>query len=275
MRSYSELLDMQSRGEDISPDPDNKLTQRRKAWKGAIIEQAGNDGETAYDMSLDILGNYVNRLQQFVLEHSEEPAPQLPDLARQVYQLRMQDVAEASKILDYDNEQGIVHLEDNENLFEEENGYRMDGFLGELFAPVEIVYSHQNKTDSFIASGLANALIPAIGAKVNKSTLIRAAQGKSANIFTGLSTGGKKHYEALVAYFRANPETAKKVLSGQITDESQLPNWTVPAQGGANPIIPLADDLRKDQLKKMLPYIIGFLVILGLIVYFAARSKKS
>jgi hypothetical protein len=273
MRSFSELLDMQSRGEDISPDANNKLTQRRKAWKAAIIEQAGNDGQTAYDMSLDILGNYVTRLQQFVLEHSEEPAPRLPDLAKQVYQLRMQDVKEVSEVLDYDNEQGVVHLEDQENLFEDENGYRMDGFLGELFAPIEIVYTQENKGESFIASDIANTLIPAIGNKVNKATLIRAAQGKPSGVLGFLSTGGKKHYEALVSYFRANPETAKKVLAGQITDESQLPNWTVPAQQG-NPLTPLADDLRKDQLKKMLPYIIGFLVILGLIVYFAARNRK-
>lgn len=272
MRSYSELLDIQSRGEDINPDADNKLTQRRKAWKAAILEQSG-DSQTAYDTSLDILGQYVNRLQQFVLEHSEEPAPLLPDLAKQVYQLRMQDVAEASNILDYDNEQATVFLEDQENLFEEENGYRMDGFLGELFAPVEIVYSHENKSDSFLAADLANSLIPAIGNKVNKATLIRAAQGKPSGVLGFLSTGGKKHYEALVAYFRANPETAKKVLAGQITDESMLPNWTVPAQQG-NPLNNAVDDLRKDQMKKMLPYIIGFFIILGVIVYFAARSKK-
>lgn len=272
MRSYSELLDMQSRGEDISPDANNKLTQRRKAWKAAIIEQSGNDGQTAYDMSLDILGNYVNRLQQFVLEHSEEPAPNLPDLAKQVYQLRMQDVAEASNVLDYDTEGATVHLEEQEDLFEAENGYRMDGFLGELFAPVEIVYT-QGKPEGFIAADLANALIPAIGQKVNKATLVRAAQGKPSGVLGFLSTGGKKHYEALVAYFRANPETAKKVTDGLITDEAQLPGWTVPAQG-RNPLTPLADDLRKDQLKKMIPYIIGFFIVLGLVIYFASRNRK-
>lgn len=275
MRSYSELLDLQSRGEDISPDANNKLTQRRKAWHAAIIEQAGNDGQTAYDMSIDILGNYVNRLQQFVLEHSEEPAPLLPDLAKQVYQLRMQDVAEASNILDYDNEQAKVYLEDQENLFEDENGYRMDGFLGELLAPVEIVYTYEQKQapDGFIAGDIANALIPAVGQKVNKATLIRAAQGKNSGILGFLSTGGKRHYEALVAYFRANPDTAKKVLDGQITDESQLPGWTVPSQS-ANPLTPLADDLRKDQMKKMIPWIIGFFIILGVVVYLAARKKS-
>jgi len=267
---------MQSRGEDIAPDANNKLTTRRKAWKNAILETAQQDGENAYNIAIEILGQHVNRLQQFVLQHGEEPAPKLPDLVKQVYQLRMQDVKEASEILDYDNEQGIVHLEEQENLFEDENGYRMDGFLGELFAPIEVVYTQEQKQsgDSFLASDLANALIPAVGSKLNRTQLIRAAQGKSANIFTGLSTGGKRHYEALVAYFRANPETAKKVINGQIIDESQLPGWTMSPMQLNNPLVPLADDLRKDQLKKMIPYIIGFFVVLGLVIYFAARSKK-
>lgn len=274
MRSVSELLDQQTRGEDISPNPDNKVTKKRKSWGHGIREAAGNNREAAYTESMGILENNIPRLQEFVLTHGEAPAPELPDLVQQVYQLRMADVKETTSILEFDNETSLVHLEDQENNFIEDNGYKLDSFLGELFAPVDIAYSYlsNQNADSFAAQDIVNGLIPMIGEKFNHATLIRAAQGKDkAGIIGSLSTGGKRHYESLVDYFIKYPDVAKKVLSGEITDEMQLPNWRTPTQSNLSDI---AQPLINNQLKKALPYIIGFLVLIGVIVYVASRSKK-
>lgn len=292
MKAVSELLDMQTRGEDITPNPDNKVTKKRKGWKCGIMKDCNDNLQAAYVSSMSILENYMPRLQEFVLTHGEEPAPELPGLVQQVYQLRMQDVRDAVEMLDFDNETGLIHLEDQEALFIKENGYTRDEFLGELFAPIEIAYTYLTgekrnsydpdgyDPDGFLGADLAGGLIPIIGEKVNRATLIRAAQGKNAGILGALSTGGKRHYEALVAYFVKYPDIAKKVITGEISDESQLPNWRYSGSGGTDqiPNIPLLDPLRKqlvgDSLKQALPYIIGFLILLGVIVYFAARSKK-
>lgn len=277
MRALSELLDQQTRGESIAPNPNNKVTKNRKGLYNQIMSKANNDSNAAYAIAMSTLEDYIPRLQEFVIEHSEEPAYNLPDLVQQVYQLRMKDVYDAQEILDYNTDEAITHLDQQEADFEKENGYQMDSFLGELFAPIEIVYSHikGKQVDNFGAEQLASAIIPAIGQKVNSATLIRAAQGKKPGILGTLSTGGKRHYEGLLQYFKNNPEAAQKVLSGEYTDESQLPGWRViTPKDTSSPLNKIADDVVGNQFKKAIPYIIGFVLLIGIIVYFASRSKK-
>lgn len=269
---------MQTRNESITPNPNNSVTKKRKKLGSSIMKEAEGNSSAAYSLSIRTLENYIPRLQEFVLSHSEEPAQDVNDLIKQVYQLRMNDVTDASDILDFDTEEGKTHLEQQENDFETDYGYVRDEFLGELFAPIEIAYNHLNKQahsdEGFLGANIAGTAIPIIGEKVNKATLIRAAQGKPSGIVGFLSTGGKKHYELLVAYFKKYPDYAKQVLTGQISDESQLPNWYVTKPTSKNPLIPITDDLVRDQFKKAIPYIIGLLLLIGIIVYFAARSKK-
>lgn len=278
MKSYSELLDMQTRGEDVTPNPNNKVTRKRQAAANYIAKESNGNGEDAYNISMDMLGDNVTRLQEFVLSHSEEPAPDLRDLAKQVYQLRMTDVSEAGEILDLDTEESKTFLEEQEASFEGDFGYVADDFLGHLGAPLEIAVGYmQGKKEGFVDPGLITGIINTVGSKLNHGELVRAAQGKSANFITGLSTGGKAHYNSLVAYFKAHPDTAKQVTSGQITDESQLPGWTAPATTAPlynNPLNNIATDTVNSQFKRAIPYIILFLVLIGVIVYVAARHKK-
>lgn len=278
MRNLSEFLDMQTRGEDISPNPANDVTRTRRQTGANIIAQSGGDPAKAYAISMDILGDYINRLQEFCLVHNEEPAPELRELVNQVYELRMTDAKEVSEALGFDSRASICHIEDNEDLFQKDNGYVGDDMLGALFAPIEIAYNYQRtnpQADGFVDPNIVSSAINAVGTKVNKATLVRAAKGQKPGILGFLSTGGKKHYNALVAYFTANPKVKEDVLSGKITDESELPDWKAPnPTEPRNPIDDTFNDFRNKQLKQALPYIIGFVVIIVIAVYIASRNKK-
>lgn len=279
MKTYSELLDMQTRGESVLPNPHNKVTKKRKALGNGIMNEANGNSATAFAISMNTLENHIPRLQEFVLSHGEEPAADLNDLVKQVYQLRMTDVSEAGEVLDFDTEQGITHMEQQENDFEGDFGYVRDEFLGELFAPIEIAYTHlkNNKPDGFVDPAMISGIVNTVGGKLNSAEFMRAAQGKPANFITGLSTGGKRHYQGLLDYFKKNPDVAKQVMNGQITDEASLPNWTVATStgnGSKNPIKAITDNVVNDQFKRAIPYIIGFLLLIGVIVYLASRHKK-
>lgn len=287
MKTLSEMLDQQTRGESIAPNPGNRVTKKRKHVRKSILEKAGGNNEAAYKMAMGVIEDYLPRLQEFVLEHGEEPAPEINDLVKQVYEIRMHDVNDATEVLDYDNEEALTWLDQQEDQFENDFGYKQDSFLGELFAPIEIAYTylknHRGNPDGLDLGGVLGGVGNMITGKLNKSELIRAAQGKPAGVVGTLATGGVSHYNALRAYFRAHPDVAKNVLNGSLTDESQLPGWqiTQPTNAGGgfgDPIRNAANDLAGDvigtQFKKALPYIIGFVVLMAVIVYFAARSKK-
>lgn len=278
MKTYSEMLDQQQQGESIKPNPNNKITKKRLALGRSIMSIANGKSESAYNAAMDLLGNHIERLQEFVLSHSEEPAPELNKLVVQCYQLRQTDINDASDVLSFDNKEAKIFLDQQESDFYDEMGYVRDEFLGELVAAIDIAYAHiKSNPDGFIDAGLLQGVINTIGTKVNASTLKRAAQGKKPGILGLLSTGGKKHYAALVAYFNdpKNKDTRAKVVSGQIIDESELPNWNAPpVTSTTNPINQIGNDIAHDQIKKYLPYIIGGILLIVVIVYFAARRKK-
>lgn len=278
MLQLSELLDMQSRGESIEPNPNNKVTRRRKGAAEHIAASSDNDPGSMYNQSMEMLGENINRLQEYVLSRSEEPAPELPDLVNQVVELRKSDIGEIMEVLDFSPDQALVHLEEQEDRFEKDYGYVRDEFLGHLQAPLMIAYNYQKKGNSYdtIDPALLSGVFNTVGVKLSSAELRRAAQDKPAGVVGTLAPGGKKHYDALRAYFKAeaNKKVREAVLAGQISDESQLPGWgaNVDTGGGKGkgPLDPLVDQ----QMKRAIPYIIGFVVIIGLVVYFASRSRK-
>lgn len=270
MKTYSELLDMQVRGEDITPNPNNHVTRKRKALTNYIAKESDGKKDKAYEISMNMLGENVTRLQEFVLSHSEEPAPGLADLAKQVYQLRQNDINEAADILDMGGEEAEVFSEQQEAQFEGDFGYVRDDFLGHLGAPLSIVVNHGDVNS--IDPNAIGTVVAAVGQKLSSVELVRAAQGKSTNFITGLSPGGKAHYNALLAYFKANPGARQQVLSGQIRDESMLPGWYgVATQPGVdNPLFTPSTS----QATKGIIIAVVFILLIGLIVFLASRSKK-
>lgn len=280
MTTYSELLQEQSRGKNIKPKHNNRVTSKRKNLGRKIIQRANGDPQAEYNDSMSILGDNVNRLQEYIIQHSEEPAPDLNDMVKQVMYLRRTEAKEASEVLDFNGEDAKVFLEQQESEFYDDNGYEMDGFLGDLGAPLEIANAHIESgaaADGFAATGIIGSIVGIVGTKLNSSELKRAAQGKGANFLTGLSTGGKAHFNSLVAYFRAHPDIKAKVLNGEITDEGQLPGWTVPTQSDAGVrqgVNDLARPYVDDQVKRYIPMIIIGVVLLIIIVIFIARRKK-
>lgn len=280
MKSFSELLDMQTRGEFKGPDANNAVTQKRRKLGASIIGKANGKKEVAYNLAMQALENYTPRLQEFVLSHGEEPAPNLNDLVQQVYELRMKEAAESADILSINPAQGMLFLEQQESDFYDDSGYIGDDFLGEMWAPIEIAYGHIAKgaydPDGFVDPALVSGIINTVGTKVNAATLKRAAQGKKPGILGFLSTGGKAHYNGLIAYFTANPKVALQVINGEITDESMLPGWKVaPVQPPSNPLVDAGNKIAGDKIKQALPYlIIGFVIILA-VIYFTARASKK
>lgn len=281
MKTISELLDKQTRGESIAPNSENKTTKRRLLRGKKIMAEADGNEDAAFAIAVNELSNYIPRLQEFVLSHSEEPAQTIEELIQQVYQLRMQDVADVSEMLDFDNEDAIVHLEEQEDQFCNEHGYAMENFLGELWSPIEIAYNHINKSERFagqIASNVAGTVLPIVGEKVNRQALIRAAQGKPAGVYGTLASGGTANYNALRDYFRKNPQIAQQVIKGAITDEAQLPGWIMSDSSidkSKDVIGKKINEFKKKTFKEILPYIILFLVIIAAIVFFATRAAKK
>lgn len=279
---------MQTRGEDVTPNPNNGVTAERKRQYDAIMSKAGGNLDVAYAIATDILERNVTRLQEYIISHSEEPAYDLNDMVIQVMQLRSREVQDAVEMFDFDEPTALNFVEQQESDFYADNGYMRDEFLGSLLGALQVAYQYIQSKNGYDGGGILGAVAGLVGNKVNKATLKRAAQGKKAGILGTISTGGKSHYDALVQYFKSNPDTAKQVIAGTITDESQLPNW-LPADTGAVPntgfniaqatgLNKTAEELSKTAtqaaIKKALPYIIGFAVLLIVIVIYASRKNK-
>lgn len=279
MGEYSFFLDKKIRGELKPPNPNNDITVKRKRLGNNIMNEANGNESVQYQLAVDVLNNHKTRLQEFVLSHGEAPAYDLNELIVQTFQLKNKDIAKVSSILGMDNNESLLHIENEEQNFYDDMGYVRDEFLGELLAPVEIAYTHLKnaRPDNFLDPSLISAGINMVGTKVNSSTLKRAAQGKPVGLLGKISTGGKAHYAALVAYFRANPDQKQAVLSGRITDESELPGWVINSESSNRSATGLNDiykQIKRAEIKKYVPYIIAGVLLIVLIVYIAARHKK-
>lgn len=281
MKAYSELLDMQTRGENVSPNPANDVTIGRKAKGQRIMKKSEGNDSAAFQIAMNDISDNVPRLQEFILQHSEEPSPNLGDMVKQVYELRQRDAAEANDVLGFQGkEEPILFLEQQEADFINENGYPLESFLGDLYAPIDIAYSYMmknSKPDNFVDPALLTGIINTVGSKVGSADLKRAAQDKPAGILGFLGAGGTAHYNSLRSYFKdpKNAATRQAVINGQITSEAQLPGWTSPITNMSGSFQPVVNNLAGSAFKSFLPYIILFLVLIGIIVFIASRHKHK
>ncbi len=161
-----------------------------------------------------------------------------------------------------------------------------------MFAPIGIAAKHLSYqgdgSDNYLDGGLVTGLINTIGGKLDAGQLKRAAENKPSGI-VGALTGGKKEYERLRAYLQnpANAEEKARVLNGQITNVNQLQGYGGGNTGNTGLNLPnlniagtdvVAEMIRikkREEIKKMLPFIIIGVVLIIFVTFLIAKNAKS
>jgi hypothetical protein len=288
------LTEMYRTQKHIKPVRTNDITKARVKQYEAIKSATGEDPTEEYNYSMQIVNDNLPQIQRYILSQNETPATKLTDTVLQAYKLRCNHINNVAKSMDVPQDEAEVWLEmeeaDDMNL--ETSG--ADGYLGSLMAAIGVAatrleqkkkkglgydpsYSEPDNLDAGIVGNVAGI----VGNITTGAELKRAAQGKPAGIIGALSTGGTQHYDALRQYFKQNPNVAAQVLSGVISSETQLPNWGGGLGAGANFLNSnditsgVADYQRKQQIKKMLPYIIGGVVLLIIVIILISKRGSS
>lgn len=292
------LTEMYRTGKHIKPARTNAITRARVKQYEDIKNATGEDGASELDYSRQIIKDNLPIVERYVLSQNETPARKTDDLIKQAYQLRCRQIDNVAKSMDIPTDEAEVWLEmdEAEDMNLETAG--ADSFLGSLFAPIGVAATRlQQKAkkglaydpaysmpDNLDLGAVLGGATQVIGGALTTSELKRAAANKPAGVVGALSTGGTSHYNDLRAYFQKNPTVAQQVLSGAITSENQLPNWSGSLIGtGANMLNSnditgsIADYQRKQQLKKMLPVIIigvvALIIVTILITKGASKNK--
>jgi hypothetical protein len=266
----------------------NKFTRRRMKLYENIKENTGENPDSELDYSRQIINENVPKVQRYIMSQNEQPSANLDDMIKQAYHLRCNQISAISSSLDIPDKDAQILIEEDENDANEIEANGKDEFLAELFAPIGIAATRLQmkqkrdsaEADNFVSPDLISGLIGTVGTKIGAADLKRAAANKPAGVLGFLGAGGTAHYDSLRAYFQKNPTIAQEVLSGQITDESQLPNWSNTMPTGANILNSnaitqsIADYQKKQALHKALPFIIGGVLVLVIVIILIARKRK-
>lgn len=265
-------------------NPNNKVTRNRRKLFATIKERTGNDPNAELDYSLAIINRERPKIESYVINKNEVPADKLEDLVKQAYALRCVEIDSTANTLGVSENEANIFLEDDEADTEESNNYEAENFIGELFAPIELAVKHLNSgADNFIDPSIITGITNVAGQKIDSAQLRRAAQNKPSGII-GMLSGGKGEYELLKSYLQKeeNKDEKQKVLSGIITNVSQLRGYgNIGGGKGVNiaasdVINEIAKQKRKEEINKILPYVlIGVVAIILITVYISKNAKSN
>lgn len=253
----AEMLSESYRGKNIKPNPNNKFTAARRRTQ---VELEGIDAtqgnEAGFNRSVDMVTANLPAVQRYILGKGETPLSDPIDLARQAYDLRCQEVQAIADAMDVSFGEAQIAVEQAEAQSAEVNSPEADSFLGGLFAAIGNI----------------------AGNAVQNAAIKRAEQGKKPGILGALTPG----YAQLQEYLRNNPQMKGKVTlneQGQIIPIVGYENAGYTDGGvnvsGQSVMDAVAVQARKAALKKALPFIIGGLIVIVLIVIFVARASSK
>jgi hypothetical protein len=260
----------------------NKFTASRRNMYEHIRNLAGGDKNLMKHNSLSVIKDYLPTLQKYVISQNEVPNKDPELLAKQAYQLRCKQIKHYASAAGISEPEAQILLESEEAERDASQQPDADTYLGGLAAPVGVVGSHSDfdyfdnnpETDN-LDPALVMGLLNTATSKINSADLKRAAQNKPAGILGTLGTGGTSQYDSLRSFLQKpeNAQIKQQILNGLITDISQIPNFS----GNAGGINVLAQDtisqIKQQEIKKMLPYIILGLVLFAVLIFFIARRK--
>jgi hypothetical protein len=268
-------------GKPIEVNPNNNITASRRKMYSHLNDYTGGDPESMYKYSMNVLSKYRPNIQRYVLSQGEVPNKDFNKMVQQAYDLRCKQIEHYSKASGLPQNEAQILLENEESDKEEIQNPDSNTFLGALAAPIGVAAHYiKHSADNFVGENPDNldpalimGLINTATAKINSSDLKRAAQNKPAGILGTLGTGGTSQYDSLRSFLQKpeNAQIKQQILNGLITDVSQIPGFS-PAQGGVNVLAQDAiNQVKQQEIKKMIPYIIIGLIILTLVIVLLVR----
>jgi len=253
----SEMLSESYAGKKVRPNINNKMTKARRARGLQLVQESNGDPELMFNKSVQQVADNLPAVQRYVLSKGETPMSDPIDIARQAYDLRCQDIEKVASAMDVPFQEAQLFIEDAEANSAEINAPESDSFLGGLF--------------SAIGNIAGNAL--------QQSAIKKAGEGKAGGILAALTPG----YDNLKAYLKAHPEMKGRVTldeAGNIV--STDPN--TPMQSGTSGLAgaifasdaakAVSDQARNAFLKRNLPYIIGGVVLLFIVIIVIVRANR-
>lgn len=224
--------------------------QSKQRTADTISYLAQRDDLHPADVALQVVSNNPAPLQAYVQSKGEQPLENPAELATQAYMLRQNDVQQVSDLLDIpqDHAELMLDEQDGEEYLNEDNDDSTESWPdvdGEEFEND----SYTGKPDNFIED-IWEAVKPIAQLGVEKIAASKAKKGKKAPIWNALNKG----------------------LNGGVT---QSDNSDTSLQGVATEAYnKIVAQKKKEEIKKMLPYIIGGVVLLILATVLITRSVR-
>lgn len=256
----TEMLSEQFAGKTVKPNSNNKMTKARRSRANKLIRDSEGNPDIAFNMAVQDVADNLPAIQRFVLSKGETPLSDPIDIARQAYQLRVDDITKIADAMGVPFGEAQLFIEDAESNSADINAPESDSFLGGLFSSIGAV--------------AGNAL--------QQAAIKRAGTNKNPGILGALTPG----YSNLQAYLKAHPDQKGKVTldeQGNIVSTDAYVNQNaggVLAGGIAKDIFAtdaanaISDQARKAVLKRNMPYIIGGAVLLVIVIIFIARANR-
>jgi hypothetical protein len=234
-------------GETMQPNRSNPVTLRRKLLK----QQIGNNPKAAFT----IVRKNIPRLDKYIISKGERPLENVFEKSVQAYLLKNKEIADVSKTLNIQPDDAQTFLDEAEA-----KGHNIE---------------HPD-TDSFIGD-IIGAIAQVAQPAINQIAAKRASQGLPAGIFGTLATGGTQAYNTVRGL---TPQQVQNLAAGGTANDPNAKGGTKDVLStlklkGQQIIDKVGDSERQKQLGKMLPVILIAVAVVGLVIFFAAKSAKK
>ncbi|HEX7904825.1 MAG TPA: hypothetical protein VF487_13195 [Chitinophagaceae bacterium] len=222
-------------GKRRKPNNNNPVTKNRKRIDRIIESQSRELGKPISEVGLEYVKQNIGDIQRYVSTKGEQPMDNPIDLSVQAFLLRDKEAAQTAKILGCTKDEANVYLDEAEAHASEMNSSDADNFIGSIFG------------------ALGNVAQKAAGKIADK----RKAAGKKAGFWETLAGG-----DSSVVTDTAPAESGKNFLEGlKVTAREVL------------------DDIKatekKKEIKKMLPILVGSIVVLILITVLITKNASK
>lgn len=238
----AEILSEQARtGErKRKPNAANPITKRRRQLREKIERESRDTGRDIAEVSLEYVEQNRGDLQRYVTSKGEVPLSNPVELATQAFIMRMEDIQSIAKTMGVSLTEAEIFLDEAEARAFDSNTSEADNFLGAIMGAV---------------GGVANK-------GINKILEKKQAKGKKAGFWATLAdiTGGRTSEQKDSQAAEQAPAEKKDVL-GELKIFAD------------DVISKVKEQEKKKEINKMLPYIIGGVILIILVTVLIARKK--
>lgn len=285
----------------------NPVTKARLGSMSMIRGVAKEKGKTEQEVGAALLKKNKGKAAAYVLSKGEKPARRLDDLAAQVYRLRSEEVKDVADFLEISPSDALIVLEHAESELYNDNNAEADNFIDPVTASAVISTAGNFISGMFSGPDEQAERQRIAGDYIREFNALSTVQQKQAYInerdnlynstYMNTATKVQKRYydawQAVVSSLKQSLQSGQKAptATGQPTpnggglDSSIIRNVLdsvsdTAANGGGNigdyvqkAIDKVKAEEKKKEINKMLPYIIGGVVLLILVTVLIVRRK--